>query len=428
MTATRAVTYGLLGRTLGHSWSPRIHSVLGSSPYDLLELEPEEVEPFIREGSWRGLNVTIPYKRAAAEAADVRSPRVEALGVANTLVHLENGSVFADNTDVLGFNALLSAFCRRELGTTPREALEGRKALVLGTGGAAQAVSYALREYAGAEVSFVSRTGVSTYENLLRLHGDAAFVVNCTPVGMYPKCPASPLAESVLEGLPRLAGVLDVVYNPTRTGICLQAERAGIPSESGLGMLVWQAFYASQLFQSKELDETLVDRIVTELLASTGNVALIGMPGVGKSSTGRSLAHLTNRPFVDLDEAFEMRYGMSPAASINEEGERAFRVKEAEVLAYYGAQSELVIACGGGVVTRPGNYDLLHQNATIVMLDRPLDQLAVSGRPLSQTLGVEELARKRMGLYHGWADHVVTCTGSPSGDAQAIMELLGMGA
>ena len=91
MAAPTKATFGLLGRTLGHSWSPKIHAGLGSSPYELIELEPDEVVPFIREGSWRGLNVTIPYKRVAAEAADVQSPRVKRLGVANTLVRTDEG-------------------------------------------------------------------------------------------------------------------------------------------------------------------------------------------------------------------------------------------------------------------------------------------------------------------------------------------------
>lgn len=423
---TKDVTFGLLGRTLGHSWSPQIHARLGSTPYDLIELEPDEVKPFVREGSWRGLNVTIPYKRVAAEAADVLSDRVAALGVANTLVHLEDGRIFADNTDVLGFDAMLRSFAEERLGMDADEAFAGKKVLVLGTGGAAQAVSYVLEALHGCRVAFVSRTGDSTYENLTELHGDAALVVNTTPVGMFPHCPASPLSDEVFTHLPELRGVLDVVYNPLRTGICLQAERHGIPSESGLAMLVWQAVYASERFQGIELDHRLANQVLTELRGSIGNIALIGMPGAGKTTSGRSLAHAIRRPFIDLDDAFEIRYGMSAAECIKSLGEAAFRERETEVLAFYGARSGAVIACGGGVVTQARNYDLLHQNSTIVFIDRPLEELSDRGRPISQARGIEELARERMGLYRSWADHVLTCTGSAAGDARAIRKLLGL--
>lgn len=418
------VTFGLLGRTLGHSWSPMIHASLGSVPYDLIELEPEEVKPFVREGSWQGLNVTIPYKRLAAEAADERSPRVEALGVANTLVHTPDGRILADNTDVLGFNAMLSSFCRDELEQSAGEAFAGRKALVLGTGGAAQAVSYALSEYVGAEVSFVSRSGDSTYENLLELHSDAALIVNTTPVGMYPNCPASPLADGTIEQMPQLRGVLDVVYNPALTGICQQAERASIPFRSGLPMLVWQALFASELFQGKDLDEGIVESLIAQIGLQVVNICLIGMPGAGKTTTGRALARMLGRPFIDLDDAFEVEVGMTPAECIKTKGEPTFRDLESKILHTYASRSGLVIACGGGAVTRPENYAALHQNGIIVLIDRPLDELAIDGRPLSQILGVEKLAQERKPLYLGWADLIVHCTGSPSGDAQVIREAL----
>lgn len=422
---TTTATYGLLGRTLGHSWSPQIHAKLGSTPYALFEREPDEVEAFIRTASWRGLNVTIPYKRRAAELADVRSPRVEALGVSNTLVREPDGSIVADNTDILGFNAMLSAFCIRELGSSARAVLDGKKALILGTGGAAQAVAYALATYAGAQVSFVSRTGSSTYENLLDQHRDAVLVVNSTPVGMYPNCPASPLAEGTLEQLPELLGVLDVIYNPLRTGICLQAERAGIPSESGLAMLVWQAHYASELFQAIDLDPSVTEGIVGALKASQTNIALIGMPGAGKTTTGRALARLLGRPFIDLDDAFEMEMGTSAELFIRANGEEAFRERETAVVAHYGKQSGLVIACGGGVVTKQRNYDLLHQNARICFIDRPLYQLTSDGRPVSQLKGIHRLAEERMDLYRGWTDVSISCTGSAQGDALLLKARLG---
>lgn len=417
------VEFGLLGRTLGHSWSPRIHTMLGSSPYDLVELEPEYVEAFVRTGKWRGLNVTIPYKQTVVPLADEVSERVRRLRAANTLVRRDDGSILAENTDVLGFSWQLECFCEKHFGCAAIETLSGRKALVLGSGGASKAVSMVLSDL-GAQVVIISRRGPETYDTLTERHADAFFLVNTTPVGMYPHCPASPLPLETLAALSALRGIIDVVYNPIRTGLMLAADRIGIPSESGLSMLVGQALHSSMLFQNVSLDPALASIIEQTLRKETTNVALIGMPGAGKTSAGRALAHLIGRPFIDLDDAFELHYDMSAAECIRAHGEAHFRQLETEVLADYGTRSGIIMACGGGVVTQERNYDLLRQNSTIVMLDRPLDELSQDGRPVSQAKGIERLAQERMGFYHAWADVVISCTGSAAGDATEIRAIL----
>ena len=420
-----AASFGLLGRKLGHSWSPRIHTTLGSVPYDLFEREPNEVEAFIRKGAWRGINVTIPYKRDAARLADERSARVERLGAANTLVRRPDGTIYAENTDVLGFSLMLQRFCERRLGTTAKELLSGKPALVLGSGGASAAVQAALED-AGARVSVISRSGADTYETLVARHADAVLMVNATPVGMYPNCPATPVPEDDLARLKNLAGVLDVIYNPTRTGIVLAAERLGIPAETGLSMLVAQALRSSELFQDRQLDVSLVDQIESQILSETGNVILIGMPGCGKTTTGKRLARVLGRPFVDIDDAIEANTGESAAHIIATNGEQEFRRVESRITGEYGARSGLVIACGGGVVTVPANYDLLHQNGIIVFIDRPLSDLETEGRPVTASKGVETLARERMATYHAWADVEIASTGSPAGNVGAIRDRLGL--
>ena len=424
--AAHAPLFGLLGHPLGHSWSPQIHAELGSTPYQLFDRMPDEAEEFLRHGTWDALNVTIPYKRLAAQVADMRSARVERLGVANTLVRQPDGRILAENTDVLGFSWLLERFCRRELGAGPREALGSGEVLVLGSGGACQAVCAALEETTDAAVYVISRRGDDSYEGLAVRHPHALLVVNTTPVGMFPHCPACPLDDETLDALTELRGVLDVVYNPERTGLCLAAERRGIPSESGLCMLVSQAFFASQLFQGRTLDTKLLQGIEDKLRLSQRNIALIGMPGAGKTSTGRALARLLGRPFVDLDDAFAVEWGISAGECILTHGEGVFRQWESEVAASYGARSGLVIACGGGIVTQPRNYDLIHQNGTIAFIDRPLYQLSSDGRPLSQRKGVERLALERMPLYEAWSDVRIVCTGSAAGDALLLRARLGL--
>ena len=415
--------YGLLGRALGHSWSPQIHERLGSVPYRLVELEPDELAGFVHGGSWRGLNVTIPYKRNVVPLCDELAPAARRLGAVNTLVRRTDGLILGDNTDMFGFGWLLRRFCERHLGGL--DAIRGQEALVLGSGGASHAVVGALED-AGAVPRVISRSGADTYDTLLERHADAALVVNATPVGMYPNCPASPLEGEVLSGLHGLLGVLDVVYNPERTGICLAAEKLGIPSESGLAMLVAQAWRSSELWQGGGLDEGLIPAIEQELLALTRNVVLIGMPGSGKTTCGRALAELTGRRAVDLDHAFTERFGRTPAEVIEEEGEEAFRRMETETLADHARRSGLIISCGGGVVTRPENLPLMRQNGVVVMLDRPIGELSSKGRPISRSRGVEALAAERMPLYRSWADHVIPCTGSARGDAEEIRRILGL--
>lgn len=419
MTTKIDTPFGLIGRKLGHSWSPQLHAKMGSVPYQLVELEPGEVEDFILHGDWKGVNVTIPYKGEAARLADVKSERVEKLGAANTLVRRADGSIIADNTDVLGFAWMLNRFCEKNFGKAAEEHLAGKKTLVLGSGGASKAIVAAL-EGAGATAQVISRSGENNYDNLLELNGDAALVVNTTPVGMYPNCPASPLPFETLEALPNLLGVLDIVYNPTRTKICLDAEKLGLPYDSGLPMLVTQAKFSSELFQDKEIDDAVLESILAEVLLSTQNVVLIGMPGAGKTSAGKRLARMMSRPFIDIDDAIAAECGKSAADIIRESGEDAFRAIETQVTGAYAAKSGMVIACGGGVVTRDENYALLHQNSRIVMIDRPLKELSCEGRPMSQSQGVDKLAQERMPIYRRWADITITCTGSATGDAELI--------
>ncbi|MDJ1121387.1 shikimate kinase [Olsenella sp. YH-ols2217] len=417
--------FGLLGHPLGHSWSPAIHALLGSAPYALHDIPEDEVPAFVSQGTWQGLNVTIPYKRLAAQLADLRSPAVEESGAANTLVRLADGRVLAENTDVWGFDYLLGRFCELRLGASAAEVLRGRCALVLGTGGASRAVTFVLSAV-GCDVVLVSRSGPGTYDGLAERHPDAALIVNTTPVGMFPACPASPLPKDALAAFPQLMGVIDLIYNPERTQLVMMAEELGVPAEGGLAMLVAQAYRSSELFQGRDLPDGLIDRIVATLHKQKRNVFFIGMPGCGKTGAARRMARMCQRPFVDLDDAFELEVGLSPAQVITEQGEDAFRSLETKILERYGKQSGLVVATGGGVVTRPINRDLMRQNGTVVFLDRPLEELSTAGRPLTEASGVERLAKQRMPLYRDWADLEIRCTGSAEGDAILVKELLGL--
>ncbi len=397
---------GLLGRRLGHSYSPAIHKMLGNESYTLFEKEPEELENFLKNGDFSGINVTIPYKKAVIPYLDELSPRARLLGAVNTVVRLPGGSLMGHNTDYFGFETLLA---RSGL------SVSGKKALVLGSGGASNTVCAVLKQ-AGAQVVVISRGGENNYENLDR-HRDAALIVNATPVGMFPENGKSPLS---LRDFPDLEGVLDLIYNPARTALLLEAEERGLVWENGLTMLVAQAKESAEWFSGTPISQEVIPKICLALEKQMENLILIGMPGCGKSTVGRLLAAKMGRKFVDADLAIEEAAGRPIPEIFAQQGEAGFRALETGVLEELGKQSGLVIATGGGCVTRRENYRLLHQNGRIIWLRRSLEALPTGGRPLSQTTPLEEMYEKRRPLYGQFADFSVQNDGSPEEAAEKI--------
>ena len=402
---------GLLGEKLGHSYSPQIHRELADYDYRLYEKTPEQVEDFVRHGDWHGLNVTIPYKKTVIPFCDELSETAAAIGSVNTLLRRADGTIYGDNTDAYGFETLLT-------GTHP-DSIAGQKALVLGTGGASVTVCAVLKKH-GAEVVTISRSGENNYQNLDR-HADASLLVNTTPVGMYPKNGIRPVDLAVF---PKLKCVLDVVYNPARTALLLQAEKLGIPHAGGLTMLVAQARRSSELFLGNTLPDEEIPRITKLLSDSMQNIILIGMPGCGKSTVGKILSQRLNRPLLEADADLVKAAGVPIPTIFEAEGEAGFRRRETAILAQLGKQSGTVISTGGGCVTRSENYPLLHQNGTIVWLRRDLDKLAREGRPLSLNADLHAMYATRQPLYQRFADFAVENTGTPEETADAILEVL----
>lgn len=402
---------GLLGEKLGHSYSPQIHAELAGYEYKLYEKAPDEVEAFVRAGDWHGLNVTIPYKKTVMAFCDELSDTAAAIGSVNTLLRRPDGTVFGDNTDAFGFETLLDG--------TVKTALAGKKALVLGTGGASVTVCAVLRAR-GAVVVPISRSGEDNYQNLDR-HEDAAILVNATPVGMYPKNGVSPVE---LDMFPKLEAVLDVVYNPARTALLMQAEARGIPCAGGLVMLVAQAKRSAEIYLGHALPDSELERITALLARGMQNIVLVGMPGCGKSSIGRRLAERLGRPLLEADREIEKEAGLSIPEIFSREGEQGFRRRESAALRELGKRSGTVISTGGGCVTRPENYAPLHQNGTIVWIRRDLDRLAREGRPLSLNADLSAMYAVRKPLYEHFADLTVENTGTPEETVNAILEVL----
>ena len=402
-------SYALLGEKLGHSFSPRIHGMLCSYEYGLEEVPKQELAHFLENTALDGMNVTIPYKKDVLPYCSQLSDAVKRIGSANTLVRCEDGW-HAHNTDYFGFIYML-----RRQGYSPR----GRKAVVLGTGGASVAVVTALEDMGASEIVVVSRKGENNYDNL-HLHADADVLVNATPVGMYPNNGSAAVS---LDSFPACRAVFDLVYNPARTKLIMDAESRGLIHSSGLSMLVAQAHAAAELFTGEKIDAGRIEEILRVLEKETENIVLIGMPGCGKSSVGRELGRITGRFFVDSDDEFERVYGISPAEMIVSQGEDAFRRAETEVLSELGKRSGLVIATGGGCVTREENYPLLHQNSSIFFLERSIEKLPTGGRPLSQSTSLEQMYKIRKPLYESFADHVTdNDSGSVAHTAAMILE------
>lgn len=399
--------YGLLGARLGHSWSVPIHAALGNDAYQLYELEPAELAAFLRREDIGGLNVTIPYKRDVMPLCDGLHPTAKAIGSVNTIVRQPDGALVGYNTDIDGF-----LYMAHRAGIS----LNGKKVVILGTGGASLTAQAAARQARAREIAVISRSGPDDYDHLDR-HADAEVLVNTTPVGMFPHTGAAPVD---LTRFPRCQGVLDVIYNPRRTALVLQAEALGIPCSDGLPMLVAQAKRAEEHFFRRAIPDQENERILAQLRQETCNIVLIGMPGCGKTTVGQALAALSGREALDLDQQIVEKAGKSIPQIFAEQGEAAFRALEREVVAEAGKLSGKLLLTGGGVVTVPENYGPLRQNGRIYHLVRDLDALPTEGRPLSHSTDLRALWETRAPLYARFRDVVIQNSGTVQETAQEI--------
>lgn len=405
---------GLIGEHLGHSFSKLIHAKITDYSYDLVELPPEGVGEFVKKGGYDAFNVTIPYKKTVMPFLDRISDEAMRIGAVNTVVRRADGTIDGYNTDYFGFDGMLTA-----LGVDP----VGKKAVVLGSGGASVTVQAVLADRGVRETVVVGRTLENNYGNIDR-HLDAELIINTTPVGMYPNNGQSPVRVADFK---RCEGVLDVIYNPERTALLLEAEELGIPHINGLYMLVAQAVKAYEFFTGDEAEKGIIQKITDEIAFDTKNVVMIGMPGCGKSTVGRIIADLMGRPFFDADGEFTKMHSITPAEAITTLGEDKFREMEHETLCTLGKESGAVIACGGGVITREYNYAPLHQNGTVVYLRRELSRLATNGRPLSQGKDLSALYESRRAGYERFADLQIDSTEVPEATAYLIIETLKKG-
>lgn len=395
--------YGCIGEHLTHSFSREIHNSLGAYEYICQEIAKEDLDRFMTEKDFCGINVTIPYKQQVIPYLDEISPRAAAIGAVNTVVN-RNGKLLGYNTDYVGLKGLMAY-----AGIDPA----GKKVLILGTGGTSKTAQAVVTDGGASSVYRVSRggkEGALTYEEAYRDHTDASVIVNTTPVGMYPSVEGCPLDLSRFSSL---TGVVDVIYNPLRSELVLAAKERGIPAIGGLYMLVRQAVAAYELFFDTAA-AALTDGVYRSLSGRKENVVLMGMPSSGKTTVGQALAKRSGRTFVDTDELIARRQGKEPAVILRESGVETFRRLEQEAVASIASMSGAVIATGGGTLLRRENVRSLSKNGRFFFLDRPLELLTpTADRPLSSSPArLAALYEERLPLYSALADEVIAADGS----------------
>ncbi len=417
--------YFLIGEKLGHSFSVVLHQSFGNQGYYLKEIPKNEIDDFFKEADYDGINVTIPYKEVAMKYC-IPNETSKTIGCVNTLVK-KDGQVYGYNTDYFGFMYM-----------TVDAGIEmlGKRVLVLGSGGTSKTATYSCGAMGAKEVIIMSRSGKSfdmditmpiisaTYEEAYK-YLDVDIIVNTTPVGMYPNNQAMPID---INKFTNLSGVIDVIYNPLNTRMILEAKKKGIPSVSGLAMLVAQAYYAEELFFGREIilgNKEINDKIkkVYEVVKKDKeNFVLIGMPGSGKSTISEAMSTYLGREVLDTDDLFTKNFGITPGECITKEGEPAFRDKEAEIIRRVSANTGVIISTGGGAVTRRENIDNLCGNGVFIYLKRPLEKLSTEGRPLSQKMGVDTIYNNRKIIYESIADITVDVDDDPDVTMQRLME------
>lgn len=404
--------YGLIGEKLGHSYSCQVHRALGNPDYVLKEIAPDALGDFLRARDFAGLNVTIPYKQAVIPYVDALTDTAREVGAVNTLYFDASGALWGDNTDVYGFCTMLEGIDVR-----------GKKALVLGSGGTSHTACYALRALGAGDCIVVSRRGAVNYENVYSLHVDAEVIVNATPVGMFPNNGARPID---IRRFPRLCAVADVIYNPARTALLQDADALGIPRAGGLSMLVAQAARSVERFSGRALGEEAWRGALRQVAASLRGVALVGMPGCGKSTIAQAVAQELGRACVDLDAEIEREAGKSIPEIFAQDGEEAFRAAETRAARQFSRENA-VLATGGGCVLRAENAQALRANSLVVWLKRAVDQLPREGRPLSVG-NLYEMEQKRAPYYLAASDVQIENQGSVEEVAAAVVAALREGA
>ncbi len=407
--------YGLIGEKLGHSFSAEIHEKIADYKYELKEIQKDKLDAFMTERDFLGINVTIPYKNDVIKHLDFIEENAKNIGAVNTVVN-KNGKLFGYNTDFGGLRSLIR---------TVLPDLKGKKALILGDGATSRTAFAVLESLNSSEILVVSRHPEGSkisYGDAVKIHNNASVIINATPVGMYPKVDASPIS---LESFNNLELVVDVIYNPLKTNLIIEAEKKGIPAVSGLYMLVAQAVLAAGYFMEQEFCSEVIEDIFKDLIGKKRNIVLTGMPGSGKTSIGKVLSKITGKKFIDTDDLIVEKQGMPITEIFKRFGEKFFRDLEDEVIKEVSLNNDIIISTGGGAILRNENITNLKHNGVIFFLDRELSELIpTADRPTANSK--DEIIKRyneRFDIYNSTCDKKVRVI-SPEITANEILRNL----
>jgi 3-dehydroquinate dehydratase/shikimate dehydrogenase len=475
--------FGVIGDPVSHSHSPLIHNAAFkhldlNAVYLPFRVPRGELAPFLksfRDVPVDGYSVTLPHKEAATRLAEEKDESVSSTGAANTLLATAAG-FRAVNTDA---QAALDSL-RSNLPPGPDGqpgVLASRSVLIVGAGGVARAIAFALRKE-NVPLTITNRTqergeklaaevGCKFVDWDARHSVECDTVVNCTSVGMHPNLDESPIHHSFLkQGLM----VFDTIYTPETTMLIRDAQARGCHVLTGVDMFVRQAGLQFELFTGKPAPLEMMAKLVREALSPiravreevrsgptlrpatlerpkmpTGLtpppkpptkpsplVYLIGYRGTGKSSTARHLAEKLEWSWIDADEFLQARHGKTIREIFAEEVEKGFRDKEAKLLQELSEYEDHVIATGGGIILRDENRALL-KKGIVVWLQAPADVLwqriqndlsSAQKRPdLAQggLAEIEELLKLRAPLYQECHDLAInTAQQTPEQVAEVI--------
>ena len=388
--------YGLIGEKLGHSFSKTVHSFLADYLYELCEIPKTELKEFMEKADFKAINVTIPYKSEVIPYLYFIDEKAKQIGAVNTVVN-KDGRLYGYNTDYYGLKALIE-FARIDI--------EDKKVLILGSGGTSKTAFFVAKDLGAKKILTVTRTekqGFITYSDAENLHNDADIIINATPCGMYPDIENIAIDISSFQ---RLSGVVDVIYNPLRSALVLEAQKRGIKAIGGLYMLIAQAVFAAEKFLGRQIPKAKIKEIYSKILKEKSNIVLTGMPSCGKTSLGKRISKILGKEFLDTDVEIERQTGMAIRDIFESRGEEYFRSLETKVIKEISTKNNKIISTGGGAVLKNENVKALKHNGMVFFIDRPLkDLMATSDRPLSSSKAdLKKRYNERYDIYRSAAD------------------------
>lgn len=391
---------GLIGKKLSHSFSKGIHEKLDQKEYNLIELS--ELDSFFQEKAFSSINVTIPYKSDVIPFLDFVSDSAREINAVNTIVN-QNGKLHGYNTDVDGLSYTFDYY---------RVSLTNKVIGIIGNGATSRTVEYVSKLRNASKIKIFARNPRQNEYPLSEIysHKDINILIHATPNGMYPNNHQDALLN--IAQLQNLEFILDLVYNPLKTKLLLDAEEKNIKARNGLLMLIHQAVKANELFNNVHYSTNITDSLYKDIYLNQLNIVLIGMPMSGKSYYSRQISTIYHKDLIDIDKEIERTQKKSIPEIFKDSGESGFRTIESFTIKSISKGLNKAISTGGGVILNENNIQMLKQNGVIIFIDVPLVKLmemSPKGRPLLKNPdNLISLYNKRYPLYKKHCDILIS--------------------